>query len=234
MTSENTDLEMTLLRYHAIGNLTVDVIRKAVVSQSTCSAFDKPLTTYYVFFPKTETSIQITLGQCGIYLPLEPAKYGIDDMVESRGITMDELLEEVGAGVNNAMEYDFEIMEKTLTAEIGKLSEGDPYRETKIRERERYKEMQRSYKTTGNEVVKGVCSDAGKLIREELFAMGLGQMYGIIMVGSTNGQTSHDTTLVFNKETGHWAVINSKIPVKVYNLVPKENLVEIGRPYVAV
>lgn len=168
MTNENIDLEKAFLICNVNGNISVDDIRKAVVSQSTCTAFDKPLTTYYVFFPKTETSIQIPLGQCGIYLPLEPAKYGIRDMVESRGITMDELLEEVGAGVNNAMGYDFETMEETLTAEIEKLSK------------------------------------------------------------------SHDTTLVFNKETGYWVVINSKSPVKVYNLVPKEKLVEIGRPYVVV
>jgi hypothetical protein len=208
----------------SLENLSLTDLRKFVVAEETVNHFGSPTTTYYIFFPKTGTSVQIPLGQTGVYISLEPDNYGLKREVEA-------IVESSGAEVNNAMAYDFEKIEDALSAEIEK-AEGS-LRLAKEQEREYYRAMKRDYQPKGNERIKGVCSDAGEMIRERLYET-LSEQYGVILVSANNGRTTHDTTLVFNKETGHWAVVNSKSPVKEYNLVPKEKLAELGTPYMGI
>ena len=117
------------------------------------------------------------------------------------------------------MAYDFGKTRK-LEEELGK----DP---------SKWDEPQKSYRPTGEEVMKGTCVDAGELIRTILGSLGMEDRLKYSYVQARNNFAPHNTTVVFDKISGEWAVINSKSPTKPYNLTPKDKLVELGKPYVA-
>lgn len=204
----------------------------------------------YFFFPKQSDSLDISLGFN--HIALQPEKYGFsqDKVVEispkeielnlskpaketynkillSREMPLNELLESVGRIVNDSIKFDFE----SVKQDILKASYGDiEYNISK------WNELEKKYTPSGIEVMTGVCKHAGKMIRDILQSLNLRDIRycHVSANGSDNrDMISHDTTLVFDKNTGEWAVINSKSPRKLYNLVPKEKLPELGRPYVS-
>ena len=137
-----------------------------------------------------------------------------NQILHSSKLSFNYLLESVGFIVNHSMAYD-----KTKFNDF-------------IKADELQREVQQ-YVQEGHETMKGICSDAGTLIRKILYSLGIDDSLGVSFAQSHNGKTAHDTTLVFDKKSGEWAVINSKSPTKEYNLVPKDKLCELGAPYVA-
>lgn len=202
----------------------------------------------YFFFPRTPTSIEVPIGRHdALCVPLEPSNYGFtsehkttlrpcklelyltdeaasayERLLATREIELSELCETVGFVVNHSMEFDFEKAKAIHAKGLSDMSVA-AYEEALYA---------LGYKPHGGETLKGICSSAGKLIRQILFSLRLDKRIGFFNVGSYNGVSHHDSTLVFDKPTGHWAVINSKSPTKPYNLVPQERLVDFGRPYV--
>ncbi len=140
-----------------------------------------------------------------------------EQILGSGQYNLNDLLESVGRIVNASVAYDF----NEFSNRTG-VREGDPL----------FDSAMGGYSLNGDETIDGVCTDAGRMIRQILFNLGLPGYIGVTSVSSNNGITSHDTTLVFNGESGRWAVLNSKSPTKKYNLVPKDKLNEIGRPFV--
>jgi hypothetical protein len=133
----------------------------------------------------------------------------------SKEINLNELLDTVGFIVNHSMEYDFDKFRSQCQREESYAPVGA---------------ARESYRISGHEVSKGTCVDSGLQIRSILGSLGLEEKYKFLDVSSVNG-SSHDITVVFDKKSGEWAVINSKSPSKPYNLVPKNRLVELGSPY---
>ncbi len=210
----------------------------------------------YFFFPKEDGSIDIGLrNHHSLYVPLSLDKYGFSterevgitpqkldlnlseeaqaaycELLDSTNAGLSTLLERVGYIINHSMEYDFE---KVIRDRRTYIEEDCLEPEELELEIQGYEAQLRSkgYSSHGGEVMKGICGDAGKLIRQLLFSLGINEDFGIVHVTSNNG-FRHDTTLIFDKLTGEWAVINSKSPTKPYNLVPKEKLYELGTPYI--
>jgi hypothetical protein len=196
----------------------------------------------YFFFPRTEKSIELRIGE-GMYVPLEPGKFmfpynqmvninpkkvrGLrftrearqiyDEILRCEEANLNDLLEAVGYIVNSSMKYDFDKINPGRTPEKAK----------------KWAEIQQSYQPKGNETMKGICVNAGMMIRDILDSMGLEDRIGILSDGPSSDLTSHDITVIFDKETGYWGVINSKSPTKEFNLaVTKEQLHRLGGQYV--
>jgi hypothetical protein len=199
----------------------------------------------YFFFHKQDDSVEIPVaGQHKMYIPLQREQYGFsptqrvrinpsrleldlsrsasevyEGILNSTEMGASELFEIVGFIVNHSMEYDFEKIiasEKELGNDTSK-----------------WNEPQRNYHPTGEEVTKGICVDAGAIVRNLLGSLGMEERFGYTCANASNSFAPHDTTVVFDKVSGEWAAINSKSPTKPYNLTPKERLVELGSPYVA-
>jgi len=199
----------------------------------------------YFFFPKQKSSVEIPIaGQYEMYIPLQSEQYGFspnqkirinplclelnlsrsareayEGILNLREESVSDLFELVGFIINDSMEYDF----KKIIASEKELGNDTL----------KWDEPQRNYHPTGDEVNKGICVDAGKIIRNLLESLGMEKRFGYTYANARNNFASHDTTVVFDKISGEWAVINSKSPTKSYNLTPKEKLVELGSPYVA-
>lgn len=198
----------------------------------------------YFFFPFREGSVELKIGdQIEMFAALQREKYGFspeqrvrinpsrleltlseqarqkyESILNSGEIVVNDLLEAVGFIVNHSMEYDFEKIRR-----MDKQQGDDP---------SRWDEVQRNYKPTGEEVIKGICTDAGLMIRGILGSLGIEDRLKYTYVSSSNNLSYHDTTCVFDKTSGEWAVISSKSPTKPYNLTPKNRLAELGFPYV--
>lgn len=210
-----------------------------------------PLEYIYVFFPKTKGRIDFSLAESGlIFVALRPEDYGFEDqkvkvhpsrlklnlssegeeaydrILRSNKVNLASLLDSVGFMINHSMEYD--IREAVLT--VGPMGL-DGYERSEFEEKAR-KEMESwGYIPHGSEVMKGICSTAGNLIRRVLFSLGINQELGITHVGTRIGNFSHDTTLAFSKRTGRWMVINSKSLRLSQNLVAREELGNFGSAY---
>jgi hypothetical protein len=132
------------------------------------------------------------------------------------------------------MEFDFEELRAGVMEYLMHRHHGNEVRcEKEIRPLMR-EARSFGYRPTGREVMKGVCTTAGYFIRQIMHHLGLEDSIKFSHVTScTERLANHDTTLVFDRGTGHWAVINSKSPIKPYNLVPKDRLPDLGRPYAA-
>lgn len=91
-----------------------------------------------------------------------------------------------------------------------------------------------SYKPTGKETLRGMCSQAGSLIRTLLHSYSMPNNLKYMRVKTQIHPVSHDTTLVFDYVTGNWAVINSKSPRIEVNLASKEDLKRLGQSYMFV
>lgn len=140
-----------------------------------------------------------------------------DEMFANDEVPLNAALETIARCINDSMEYDVTVIES------GNYSQ-------------EFKDKIKSsgYKPRGDETLKGVCVDAGKLIRQLLGQTLSDSMLRYTHVGSRTEISAHDTTLVFDIESGEWAVINSKSPLKQYNVVSKEKLPELGYPYSSV
>ena len=94
------------------------------------------------------------------------------------------------------------------------------------------------YVPKGIETMTGICADAGDYIRcllEEILVDPV-LRYCKINVKNTYPPPGylvggHDVTQVFDIKTGNWIILNSKSPRLFYNIVPKENLAELGPPF---
>ena len=195
----------------------------------------------YCFFPPYENSTNIHKKE--INIALQPEKYGFmpdrrvqihpsrlelglsrqarliyDGILDSQEIGVSQLLEDVGFIVNHSMEYDFD--------KFIRLSR-KPKDYTHVEAARKY------YRPTGEEVNKGICTDAGKMIRRILGSLRMEDKIKYIDVGTVNSSGFHDTTVIFDKVSGEWAVINSKSPIlsKQYNLMPEDKLPDLGSPY---
>jgi len=87
------------------------------------------------------------------------------------------------------------------------------------------------YKPSGKETMTGMCAKSGDFIRGLLNSFNLPENIKYMAVSSRIDPFFHDTTLVFDINTGVWAAINSKSPRIPYNLVSKENLKKMGESY---
>ncbi len=196
----------------------------------------------YLYFDKSPKSIDVKVGS-GIYIPFELNKYGFNldeinfeptyvneiplndssktqymNLVNSRNESMPNILETIGSAVNNSIEYDFD--------RIKKLERQDGLFKSDL------SQARKTYNPTGKEITKGICRDAGKSIRKILGALGLPENYKVIHSASEKNGLLHDNTIVFDKLSGNWGVINSKSPVKNFNYATKEQLVLLGKPYI--
>lgn len=203
----------------------------------------EPSEDIYLFFPKQKDSIEIPLGdQNEVFIAPQLVKYWfplerkvkispqrlelkLSDIARTtyelllglQELPLTKLLGSVGFIENDSMEYDFEKLRR-LEIEAGKdPSKWDP--------------IQKGYKPTRREKIKGICTDAGGIIRKLLLSLGLDTSIGFTHVRTNDGFSNHDTTLVFDKQDGRWVVINSKSPTKDYILIPKYRLPELGQPY---
>lgn len=151
-----------------------------------------------------------------------------DNIFEEQDILINELLENIGKIVNESMVYDFDYMrEKQLqeNKEISFNSEEERKREEEKTREVRDIKMREQYETTWIETNKGVCHHAGKIIREILAKIWLPENIKYLDINTNSWwPASHDTTLVFDSNTGNRAIINSKSPTKNFNLAWKEDL----------
>lgn len=158
-------------------------------------------------------------------------------LLGSQEVHLNDLLESVGFVVNDSMEYDFNKIINTKTEHYKSSRENGEMTESDKKTIRLYEEGLRSkgYIPTGREVIKGICLDSGDLIRKILRSMNLENEFGGMHTSAfsyyfPNGSNDmvvygpHDTTTVFSKKTGRWSIINSKSPIKPYNLVPKEKI----------
>ena len=164
-------------------------------------------------------------------------------LLGKKQVRIEELLEKVGGMINHSMTYDF-----------------DGFKATKIEHMANYNfavlkwaDIRENYKPNKNEVTKGICVDAGKEIRRVLGSLGIEEkfaycrqgagyqttfdtrkvkgLYELLGEESVTIYNLHDVTVLFDKESGKWGVINSKSPTKKYNFVPKTKLKELGNPF---
>jgi hypothetical protein len=136
--------------------------------------------------------------------------------------SLNESLETIAKCINDSIKFDIEMVENNY--KTGKLGWQD------------YKELVRilkesNYMPNGNETISGVCEDAGRFIRKILRESVIDDNLRYMRVSARSKISRHDTTTVFDIKTREWAVVNSKSPLKQYNLVPNEKLEELGYPY---
>jgi hypothetical protein len=237
-------------------NITPEEIRKSVkgflpIKGYTMNLFgeeivQEPSNKLYVFFDKEKQTDTILIDinrQYKFLIPLEREKYGFspnqkvainpsrleldlskdptkvyETILNSKEMNANELFENIGYIVNHSMLYDFSKV----------FMPG----EEKEEGASKWNEVIKNYQPNGDEVLSGICVDAGKLIRQFLSSLNMEDNFGYTAVTSSTDFSSHDTTVVFNKINGDWAVINSKSTLKHYNLTPKDKLIELGEPYV--
>ena len=128
--------------------------------------------------------------------------------------------------INHSMEYDFAGILESLRQERAVRFEDPADLERHLAAIEAGFRST-GYQPHGDEVMKGACDTAGGLIRELLFGLMIGEPYRFMHVTSAKGEVLHDTTMVFDRQRGYWAIVNSKSPTKPYNLVPKDRLEEL-------
>lgn len=213
------------------------VFPKTPVAEST------QLREMYFFFPPSEDARLIPLWDSWCVVPLRLDCYGFSEeamdmqperislelsaaaetqyrrIVGMRKIGIADLLETVGFITNDSMRYDFDKI-IAIDRELGN-------------DTAKWEQMRMGYTQSSREVTSGICTDAGNSIRKILSSLNIEKRFAFLSVGVTGVLRSHNTTLFFDRDTSRWAVINSKSPTKVYNLVPKERLGELGYPYAA-
>jgi len=241
---KNAELDLVDLGFSADelrNNVTGFVSKKSgLLKFNGVSSSKEPIEDIYFYFNSCEDHINIPLNEIG-FLPLMMKNYGFegessrlkpnkvyglnlnsvsrekyDSLLLREEATLGEILETVGSIVNSSMRYDFE---KIIGREQASGHVSD------------WSDAKLNYAPTGEEVSQGICVDAGEQIRNILYNLGLDSKYKILFVGSDIGGFYHDTTLVFNKESGNWGVINSKSPTKEFNFATKEQLKQLGSPY---
>jgi len=151
-----------------------------------------------------------------------------DNMFDEQDIFINELLENIGKVVNDSIAYDFDYMKEKQLQENKQVSfnseEEREKEEEKIREARDIK-MRETYIPTWIETNKGVCHHAGTMIRNILSKIWLPTNIKYLEISTSSWwPASHDTTLVFDRNTGNRAIVNSKSPTKNFNLAWKEDL----------
>lgn len=151
-----------------------------------------------------------------------------DDIFKEQDISINKLLENIGKIINESMIYDFDdIREQQLreNQEVPFNSEDERKKEEERIREARDIRMRETYTPTWIETNKGVCYHAGNMIRNILSKIWLPKNIKYLTI-STNSwwPASHDTTLVFDSNTGNRAIINSKSPTKNFNLAWREDL----------
>jgi hypothetical protein len=134
--------------------------------------------------------------------------YRLNKILNLKEAPLNRLIETVGRIVNDSMEYDFE-----RAAEKDKKFDWSATRN--------------AYKPTGKETMKGVCSDAGLLIRCILKSLRFEKHIMFYKI-ATIGTVAHDLTLVYDSNTERWVLISSKRGVEESILVPKQELARFG------
>ena len=152
----------------------------------------------------------------------EDLKSMYNQLLDKEVAPLNQSLEALTKCVNDSMEFDCELIRKLA----GKEEEFPGYY-TRF-----YDAIKKAdYSPKGTETMKGICGDAGKLIRRAINKIIEDENLRYSHLSAQSKITVHDTTLVFDIKTANWAVLNSKSPLKKYNLVPKEKLNELGSPY---
>jgi hypothetical protein len=153
----------------------------------------------------------------------------LDRLYSSGNIAVNGLLETVGGIVNGSMEYDTKVLTDALTTIA---QEKDLSKEALQRELDTLNEV---HAYDPDATMTGVCRHAGLLMRDILLSLELeGDRYlWAQTTGLIEGDVPalHDYTVLVDRETGHWALINSKTTRNEMNLVPRDRLDECGLPF---
>ncbi|MBW2965340.1 hypothetical protein KY363_07830 [Candidatus Woesearchaeota archaeon] len=231
-----------------VSNITAEDVVAGIVgyvqSDASWPGMVRPVTrTVYCWFPPVPGSVEMPIAGClDICVALYHGNYGFDPdrhvRMEPQRVSIDlaahaedeyscllgmreapltGMLESVGRIVNSSMRYDFQ---KVI----------DARRENGM-DTAKYEKLAAEEVFTGDTPLVGICVDAGRAIRKILSALNMDSRYVFTWVKVGGDDDTHDTTLVFDRTSGDWAVVNSKSPTKQYYLVPKEKLEELGHPY---
>jgi hypothetical protein len=146
-----------------------------------------------------------------------------DKFFENDSAALNLALETIAGCVNDSFEFDIHEIEESINSRKGGF---DTYTKELI---DIFKSA--GYKPTGDETMKGTCTESGNVIRNIINNRLIDDNLRYLKVNTLSQISSHDTTLIFDITGGGWAVVNSKSPLKPYNLVPKEKLEEIGIPF---
>ena len=191
---------------------------------------------HHLYFLPDESSLKFQIGHGGFEVSLKKENYGLSGIVAydplgqkhtlseksenryaallgSRTMNIEDLLETVGAVINDSMEFNPEGSSLEQSEEAMKALSAS------------------TYTPTGEEVMKGICTDAGNMIRELIRNLQLDPRYKFFEVSTRIGEISHDNTIVFDTVLGNWAVINSKSPRIPHNLVSSTQLGQMGNAY---
>ncbi len=154
-----------------------------------------------------------------------------DSIFCKQDIQINHLLESIGKIVNDSMLYDFDYIKNRQLLEAKWWLN---YDENEIRNRWDIT-MRETYIPTWLETNQWVCWNAWKSIRNILWTIWLPEHIKYMNISSYKAWSScgHDTTLLFDINTGNWAVINSKSPTKHFNLTAKADLSQLWTPYVS-
>ncbi|MAG91816.1 hypothetical protein CMO83_04015 [Candidatus Woesearchaeota archaeon] len=190
----------------------------------------------YIF--SHDRTVEIADGSVSIRLT--PASGALLTELMNKGqVPLNEALEIIGKAVNNSYRYDISgAIKRVRNSALGRRAyyAGKGYSEDRCRipmtEAREFVRGVRGYRPQGDETLVGYCTHAGNHIRALLSQFVVDPKLRYINVfDRTLRAATHDTTLVFDIESQHWAVINSKSPLKPFNLVPFERLKEFGYPY---
>jgi len=146
-----------------------------------------------------------------------------DSLFKNDKTPLNKALETIAKCVNNSIRFDIEGLSKKFYNREYALYPG--FSEEFLRL------AKNSYKPSGDETLVGICSDAGKIIRNLIGKNIEEDIIQYAHITARSDLSNHDTTLVLDTKEGRWAVVNSKSPLKQCYLVPKEKLREFGRPY---
>ena len=202
-------------------------------------------TVNFVYFEPSSADLLVPTDVGGTYkIPLKMNNYGFPDsrvvrvdrrgrvnglsplpadkyhrMLDRQEVPLSEALEIIARVVNESMEYDTEGL---ISGRYGELPTQELLQKISAS----------GYTPHGQETIKGICGDAGELIRTLIGCTLRDDSLNYLCISSkSKSGDGHDTTLVFDPATENWAVVNSKSPLKPYNLVPREKLSELGIPF---
>ncbi len=206
------------------------------------------------------TDCEIDIWDIGIYIPLELKNYGFpqerkvkiarpvlerelaeryigvwDNLFMTNFAPLNESLEMIAEAINGSMTYNSSwalgaVKDKTQKLALEAEKNG---RDPSIHH-QAYLEFESClshYKPKGDETGSGICTVAGIYIREAFDQAILDTSLRHTAIGVGTEEVGHDATLVFDINTGHWVVVNSKSPRFLYNLVPLEKLPELKGPF---
>ena len=159
--------------------------------------------------------VRVDVNPRRVNIRFAPQAQEIYDMLLLREyVGLNSLLDNTGFIVNSSMVYD---------PEAG-CSEAEENAKTSLK-------LAGDYKPSGDETLRGICGDSGDLIRTLLYNFRMPDTIKYLHVSTKIGSLQHDNTVVFDVNSGNWAVINSKSPRIEHNLVAKEDLGDMGNVY---